>query len=69
MDFVVGLSRMCSGCDSIWVIIDQLTKSAHFRPVKMTYGAVRLAKFYVGSTVYLHVDRTVYFQYSFPSVD
>ena len=36
MDFVVGLPRTAGGYDSIWVIIDRLTKSAHFLEVKTT---------------------------------
>ncbi|GJW12355.1 putative reverse transcriptase domain-containing protein [Tanacetum coccineum] len=36
MDFIVGLPRTPSGYDSIWVIVDRLTKSAHFLPVKTT---------------------------------
>ncbi|WVZ74222.1 hypothetical protein U9M48_022434 [Paspalum notatum var. saurae] len=37
MDFVVGLPRTQKGYDSIWVIIDRFTKSAHFLPVKTVY--------------------------------
>ncbi|WVZ62795.1 hypothetical protein U9M48_012497, partial [Paspalum notatum var. saurae] len=39
MDFIVGLPRTPKGYDSIWVIIDRFTKSAHFIPVKTTYRA------------------------------
>ena len=39
MDFVVGLPRTPKGYESIWVIVDRLTKSAHFLPVKTTYAA------------------------------
>ncbi|WVZ91237.1 hypothetical protein U9M48_037434 [Paspalum notatum var. saurae] len=39
MDFVVGLPRTQKGYDSIWVIIDRFTKSAHFLPVKTVYRA------------------------------
>ena len=35
MDFVVGLPRCQSGYDAIWVIVDRLTKSAHFLPMKI----------------------------------
>jgi len=54
MDFVSGLPRSSKGFDSIWVIIDRLTKSAHFLPVKKTYPIHRLAKLYVDEIVRLH---------------
>ena len=37
MDFVVGLPKTRKGHDSIWVIVDRMTKSAHFLAVKTTY--------------------------------
>ena len=51
MDFVVGLPRSRDRYDSIWVIVDRLTKSAHFLPVKATYS---VAKLYVKHIVCLH---------------
>ena len=42
MDFVVGLPRSRDGYDSIWVIVDRLTKSAQFFPVKATYSVAKL---------------------------
>ena len=36
MDFIVGLPRIQRGYDSIWVIVDRLTKVAHFLPVNTT---------------------------------
>ncbi|WVZ84737.1 hypothetical protein U9M48_031729 [Paspalum notatum var. saurae] len=44
MDFIVGLPRIQKGYDSIWVIIDRLTKSAHFLPVKTHYTAATYAR-------------------------
>jgi hypothetical protein len=43
MDFIVGLPHTSTGYDSIWVIVDRLTKVAHFIPVKTTYSGARLA--------------------------
>ena len=54
MDFVSGLSRTLKGCDAIWVIVDQLTKSAHFLPVKTGYSIERLAQLYIDKIVRLH---------------
>ena len=54
MDFVVGLPKTQKGMDSIWVIIDRLTKLAHFLPVKTTFNADRLAELYMTEIVKLH---------------
>ena len=54
MDFVSGLPRTSSGYDAIWVIIDRLTKTAHFLPIKKTYSADRLARLYISRIVCLH---------------
>jgi hypothetical protein len=54
MDFIVGLPRTRDGYDSIWVIVDRLTKVAHFIPVKMTYTGVKLAELYNSRIVCLH---------------
>jgi hypothetical protein len=54
MDFIVGLPRTQSGYDSIWVIVDQLTKVAHFIPVKMTYSGPQLAELDMSRIVCLH---------------
>ena len=43
MDFIVGLPRTQGSYDSIWVIVDRLTKVAHFILVKTTYNGPRLA--------------------------
>jgi hypothetical protein len=44
MDFIVGLPKTSRGFDSIWVIVDRLTKSAHFLPVKIEHSAMTYAK-------------------------
>jgi hypothetical protein len=54
MDFIVGLPRTQSGYDSIWVIVDRLTKVAHFILVKTTYSGLQLAELYMSRIVYLH---------------
>jgi hypothetical protein len=53
MDFFVGLPRTLAWYVSIWVIIDRLTKSAHFLPVKATYLVEKYAKIYIGEIVQL----------------
>jgi hypothetical protein len=54
MDFIMGLPRTQSGYDSIWVIVDRLTKVAHFIPVKTTYSGPQLAELYMPRIVCLH---------------
>jgi hypothetical protein len=53
-DFIVGLPRTQSGYDSIWVIMDRLTKVPHFIPVKTTYSGPQLAELYMSRIVCLH---------------
>jgi hypothetical protein len=53
MDFITGLPRTKSGYDSIWVVVDRLTKVAHFIPMKTTYTSARLAKIYMSRIVCL----------------
>ena len=54
MDFVSGLPRTSSGYDAIWVIVDRLTKMAHFLPIKKTYSTNRLARLYFSRIICLH---------------
>ncbi|GKC33628.1 putative reverse transcriptase domain-containing protein [Tanacetum coccineum] len=54
MDFVYGLSRMPSGYDLIWVIVDRLTKATHFLPIKKTDSMVKLAQLYLKEVVCSH---------------
>jgi hypothetical protein len=50
----VGLPKTQSGYDSIWVIMDRLTKVAHFIPVKMTYTRLQLAELHMLRIICLH---------------
>ena len=72
MDFVVGLPKTVEGYDAIWVVVDRLTKSAHFIPIKVTFSVERLAQIYVANIVRLHrvplsiiLDRDAHFTSQF----
>jgi hypothetical protein len=54
MDFAVGLPKTPKGHDSIWVIVDRITKVAHFLPVRTNYGGEKLARLDVDNIVKLH---------------
>jgi hypothetical protein len=54
MNFIIRLTTTQSGYDSIWVIVDQFSKVAHFIPVKTTYKGAKLAELYIARIVYLH---------------
>ena len=60
MDFIVGLLKTSKSFDSIWVIVDRLTKSAHFLPVKSIYPTIQYAKMYLARIVSLHgIPKTI----------
>ena len=54
MDFILGLPKTPTGEDSIWVVVDRLTKSAHFIPIKVKDPIDKLARLYVQNIVRLH---------------
>ncbi|KAI3819628.1 hypothetical protein L1987_13469 [Smallanthus sonchifolius] len=54
MDFITKLPKTSSGYDTIWVIVDRLTKSAHFLPIKETDKTEKLAKLYIKEIVARH---------------
>ena len=54
MDFGIGLSLIGRKHDSVWVVVDRLTKSAHFLPVRTDYSLDKLAKLYIKEIVRLH---------------
>ena len=54
MDFIVGLPKTPNRHDSIWVIVDRLTKVAHFIPVKIDCKGNKLAQLYIDNILRLH---------------
>jgi hypothetical protein len=54
MDFIVGLPLTAKRHDSIFVVVDTLTKSAHFNPVRTTYQAPDIARIFIREIVRLH---------------
>ena len=54
MDFVVGLPLTKGKYDAIWVIVDRLTKSAHFIPINERYSLEKLANLYMKEIVSRH---------------
>ena len=54
MDFVVGIPRTKKKFNAIWVIMDMLTKSAHFILVMTTYSSEQLAHIYIREIIRLH---------------
>ena len=54
MDFITGLPTSQRGHDSIWVIMDRLTKVAHFLPVRINYTTGQYAQLFIAERVRLH---------------
>ena len=54
MDFVVGLPITAQRHDCIMVVVDKLTKSAHFTPIKTTFNAPVIAQVFLKEIVRLH---------------
>jgi len=54
MDFVTHLPKSTRGYDAMWVIIDRLTKCAHFLPINQKLSMDKLAELYVREVVRLH---------------
>jgi hypothetical protein len=60
MDFIVGLPKTSKGYDSIWVIVDRLTKIAHFLLVKTDHPVAVYAQLYIARILSLHrVSKTI----------
>ena len=54
MDFIVGLPLTTRRHELIFVVVDTLTKSSHFIPVRTTYQAPDIARFFISEIVRLH---------------
>ena len=54
MDFVTHLPRTSRNHDAVWVIVDWLTKSAHFLAVRMTFTLEEFYRLYIREIVWLH---------------
>nr|GFA64682.1 putative reverse transcriptase domain-containing protein [Tanacetum cinerariifolium] len=54
MDLVTKLPRSSGGYDAIWVIVDRLTKSAHFLPIREDYKTEKLTRIYINEIVARH---------------
>ncbi|GJV20227.1 putative nucleotidyltransferase, ribonuclease H [Tanacetum coccineum] len=54
MDFITKLPKTAAGFDSIWVIVDRLTKSAHFLPMRETDSTEKLTRLYMKEIVARH---------------
>ena len=54
MDFILGLPKTPTGKDSIWIVVNRLTKSAHFISIKVKDPMDKLARLYVQNIVRLH---------------
>jgi hypothetical protein len=54
MDFIMGLPLTACKFDSIWVIMDRLTKSTHFIPINTNYNVQRYAEIYIAHVLCLH---------------
>ena len=54
MDFVTHLSRTPLRHDAVWVIVDRLTKSAHFLAMQMTFTMEEFCRLYIPEIIRLH---------------
>jgi hypothetical protein len=60
MDFIVGLPLTAHKFDSIWVIVDRLSKCAHFIPFNTRYRVEKYAEIYIAYVLCLHgVSKTI----------
>ena len=67
MDFVTHLPQTSRGHDAVWVIVDRLTKSAHFLAVWMTFTLEEFCRLYIREIVQLHEVPMCIVSYQDPS--
>ena len=54
MDFITKLPRTVKGYDTIWVIVDRLTRSGHFLPIEETVASEKLAELFIREVIVRH---------------
>ena len=54
MDFIMGLPKIKNKTDSIFVVVDKLSKEAHFIPLKSTYKEIHIADIFLKDIFILH---------------
>lgn len=54
MDFVTILAKTSKGSDTIWFMVDKMTKLAHFIPIKTSYPLQKLDEIYIERSISLH---------------
>jgi hypothetical protein len=60
MDIIVGLPHTSRGYNSIWAIVDRLTKLAHFIPISTAYRVRQYAELYLSDNVHYHgIPKTI----------
>ncbi|GJV68828.1 putative reverse transcriptase domain-containing protein [Tanacetum coccineum] len=65
MDFITKLPKSSQGFDTIWVIVDRLTKSAHFLPIRENDPLDKLARLYLNRIVARHVKHLPLAEFSY----
>ena len=62
MDFVVGLPMTRKSADAVWVIVDRLTKAAHFLPIRMIDSLERLCR-YISTKLFIFMECPLYLSF------
>lgn len=54
MDFITSLPKPTKGCDSIWMVMDTITKLAHLIPIRINYSLQKLVELYIENIFSMH---------------